>query len=51
MIEKFPLSFVNGELFVDDYFILVDGNENGVDAGYGTYEKDHDSISLFFLLV
>lgn len=37
----------NGVLaLVDSYFILVAGNENGIDAGYGTYEKDQGSIKL-----
>ncbi|MFT5133868.1 MAG: hypothetical protein ACI9SC_002341 [Gammaproteobacteria bacterium] len=37
----------NGALaLVDGYFILVDGNEDGFDAGYGTYEKDKDSLKL-----
>jgi hypothetical protein len=37
----------NGALaFVDGYFILVDENENGVNTGYGTFEKNHDSIKL-----
>jgi hypothetical protein len=37
----------NGVLaLVDGYFILIDGNEDGFDAGYGTYEKDQDSLKL-----
>jgi hypothetical protein len=37
----------NGALaFVNGYFILVDGNENGVNTGYGTYEKDNNAIKL-----
>ena len=37
----------NGALaFADGYFILVDGNENGVETGYGTYEKDQDAMTL-----
>lgn len=37
----------NGALaLVDGYFILVDGNESGVDAGYGTYEKENNTIKL-----
>ena len=31
---------------VDDYFILVHENENGVNTGYGKYEKQGDSINL-----
>ena len=37
----------NGALaFVDGYFILVNGDENGVDTGYGRYESKYDAISL-----
>ena len=37
----------NGALaFVDGYFILVNGDENGVDTGYGRYESKNDAISL-----
>ena len=37
----------NGALaFVDDYFILVSGDEDGVDTGYGRYESEDDAIRL-----
>ena len=37
----------NGALaLVDGYFILVNGDENGVDTGYGRYESKNDAISL-----
>ena len=37
----------NGALaLVDGYFILVDGDENGVDSGYGRYESKNDAIRL-----
>lgn len=37
----------NGALaFVDGYFILVDGDEDGVTTGYGTFEKQGESLSL-----
>ncbi len=37
----------NGALaLVDGRFIMVDGNETAVVAGYGTYEKDGDSLQL-----
>ena len=37
----------NGMLaLVDGYFILVNGNGNGIDSGYGTYHKDQNSIRL-----
>jgi len=37
----------NGALaFVDGYFILVDGDEDGVTTGYGTFEKLDDALSL-----
>ena len=37
----------NGALaFVDDYFILVSGDEDGVDTGYGRYESENDAIRL-----
>jgi hypothetical protein len=37
----------NGALaLVDGRFIMVDGNENKVVSGYGTYEKDGDSLKL-----
>lgn len=37
----------NGALaFVDGYFILVQGDESGVVTGYGTFEKDGDSLTL-----
>ncbi len=37
----------NGMLaLVDGYFILVNGNDIGIDSGYGTYDKDRDSIEL-----
>ena len=37
----------NGALaLVDDYFILVNGDENGVDTGYGRYESKNDAIRL-----
>ncbi len=31
---------------VDGYFILVSGDESSADTGYGTYEKNGDSIML-----
>lgn len=37
----------NGALaLVDGYFILVNGDENGVDSGYGRYESENDAIRL-----
>lgn len=37
----------NGALaFVDGYFILVEGDEDGVTTGYGTFEKLDDTFSL-----
>ena len=40
-------SLPNGVLaFVDGYFILVEGNESGVVAGYGTFEKAGESMTL-----
>lgn len=40
-------SLQNGALaFVDGYFILVEGDDSGVVTGYGTFEKDGDSITL-----
>lgn len=37
----------NGALaLVDGYFILVNGDENGVDTGYGRYESNKDAIRL-----
>ena len=37
----------NGMLaLVDDYFILVNGNVNGIHSGYGTYHKEQNSIRL-----
>ena len=40
-------SLPNGALaLVDGYFILVDGDESGVVAGYGTYEKAGESMTL-----
>ena len=37
----------NGALaLVDGYLILVNGDENGVDTGYGRYEAEDDAISL-----
>ena len=37
----------NGALaFVDGYFILVNGDENNVDAGYGSYESEDDAFRL-----
>ena len=37
----------NGALaLVDGYFILVSGDENSSDAGYGRYEKKQDTITL-----
>jgi hypothetical protein len=37
----------NGTLaLVDDYFILVSENENGVDTGYGSYQRENDTITL-----
>lgn len=32
--------------FVDGYFILVQGNEQGVATGYGRYEKSGDNLDL-----
>jgi hypothetical protein len=34
--------------FVDGYFILVTGNENGTVTGYGKFEKDND---IYFLKI
>ena len=31
---------------VDGYLILVSGDENGVESGYGRYEAEHEAISL-----
>jgi len=43
--ELFALE--NGALaFVDGYFILVEGDEDSVTTGYGTFEKQDDSLSL-----
>jgi len=41
-------SLEDGKLaFVDDYFILVQGNEQGSVSGYGTFEKlDGDKVNL-----
>ncbi|MEX2489031.1 MAG: hypothetical protein WD356_05825 [Pseudomonadales bacterium] len=41
-------SIEDGKLaFADNYFILVQGNENGSVSGYGTFEKqDGDAINL-----
>ena len=37
----------NGALaFVDDYFILVSGDENGVETGYGSYESKDNAFRL-----
>ena len=37
----------NGALaFVDDYFILVSGDENGVETGYGRYESKDNAFRL-----
>ena len=37
----------NGMLaLVDDYFILVNGNDSGIESGYGIYDKDLGSIKL-----
>lgn len=37
----------NGMLaLVDDYFILVNGNNSGIESGYGIYDKDLNSIKL-----
>ena len=37
----------NGALaFVDGYFVLVDGDDSGVVAGYGTFEKSGESMKL-----
>ena len=37
----------NGMLaLVNGYFILVNGNDRGIDSGYGTYDKNEDSIEL-----
>ncbi|MEM6576003.1 MAG: hypothetical protein AAF736_17135 [Pseudomonadota bacterium] len=37
----------NGALaLVDNHFILVDGSENQVTSGYGTYEQEGESLSL-----
>lgn len=39
--------FENGVLaLVDGYFILVHGNNSGIDTGYGTYDQDNDSLKL-----
>jgi len=40
-------SLENGMLaFVDDYFILVQGDAESAVTGYGTYRKDGDSLTL-----
>ena len=40
-------SLPNGALaFIDGYFVLVEGNESGVVAGYGTFEKAGESMTL-----
>jgi len=40
-------SLGNGVLaFVDGYFILVAGDENGVVTGYGTFEKEAEALTL-----
>lgn len=40
-------SLPNGALaFVDGYFVLVEGNESGAVAGYGTFEKTGESMKL-----
>jgi hypothetical protein len=40
-------SLQNGALaFVDGHFILVQGNESGIEAGYGTYEKAGEAMTL-----
>jgi hypothetical protein len=40
-------SLPNGALaFVDGYFVLVDGDGSGAVAGYGTFEKSGESMSL-----
>jgi len=40
-------SLPNGALaFVDGYFVLVEGNESGAVAGYGTFEKTGESVKL-----
>lgn len=39
-LEKGALALVDG------YFILVDGDENGVDTGYGRYEAEDEAIRL-----
>ena len=31
---------------VDGYFLLVHGNENGIDTGYGTYSRDSNVLEL-----
>lgn len=37
----------NGALaFVDDYFILVDGNNDSVTSSYGTYKKQGDAVTM-----
>ena len=37
----------NGALaFVDGYLILVNGDENSVETGYGRYESENDAITL-----
>lgn len=43
--EQYALK--NGALaFVDDYFILVQGDQDSTVAGYGTFEKDGNSLTL-----
>ena len=40
-------SLPNGALaFVDGYFVLVDGDESGVVAAYGTFEQAGESLTL-----
>jgi len=40
----------NGALaFVDGHFILVDGDESGIVAGYGAYEQSGDAMTLNFI--
>jgi hypothetical protein len=40
-------SLSNGALaFVDGYFILVDGDDSGVVAAYGTFEKAGEALTL-----
>ena len=37
----------NGALaLVDGYLVLVSGDENGVETGYGRYELEHDAVRL-----